>query len=95
MKLRIEVRNATINQYLSDETEVNIPKSFFWAKTCTMEIGVFDDLGTDVFIKNMPESVTWGERLYHRESQSYYQLRSDAVLLKYVGNEKKWKSRKR
>lgn len=80
---------ATINKYLSDETEVNIPKRILWAETHAIERDAFEDLGTDVFIKSIPESVAWGDWLYHRDSQSYYHLLSDAVLVKYVGDEKK------
>lgn len=86
---------ATINKYLSDETEVNIPKRILWAETHAIERDVFEDLGTDVFIKSIPESVAWGDWLYHQDSQSYYHLLSDAVLVKYVGDEKKWKFQKK
>lgn len=87
----IEEGYATINKYLSDETEVNIPKRFFLAEVHTIEGDAFERLGTDVFIKSVPESVTLGLRLYHQGSQSYYSLRSNEkiILLEYVGNERK------
>lgn len=79
-----------INAYISEEKEINIPKRILGLKVNYIEENAFADLGTDALIQSMPEGIYAG-RVYHRESQSYYDVFSDneAWLIEYTGNEKR------
>ncbi len=82
--------NARINEYLSDELEIEIPKRIWWAKVSSISINAFYDLGTDAVIKCIPEGIISADNIYHQESQSFYNLFcGTANLIRYMGNEKK------
>lgn len=86
----IEKGNARINKYLSEETEIEIPKRIWWAKVSSIDGYAFEDLGTSINIKKIPEGKISTLEIYHQESQSYYQLfQNEAEMLRYTGNEKK------
>lgn len=81
---------ASIDDYLSEEKEIHIPKRILGFRVTFIEDFAFEDLGTDAVILSVPEGVNAG-RVYHQESQCYYTLfaQNEAKVEKYVGNEKK------
>lgn len=81
---------ASIDDYLSEEKEIHIPKRILGFRVTFIEDFAFEDLGTDAVILSVPEGVNAG-RVYHYESQCYYTLfaQNEAKVEKYVGNEKK------
>lgn len=65
--------HARINDYLSEEKEIHIPKRILGFRVTFIEDFAFEDLGTDAVILSVPEGVNAG-RVYHQESQCYYTL---------------------
>ena len=79
-----------INEYLSEEKEICIPKRILGIEVKRIHEDAFDDFGTDIMIKSIPEGIVNARHLYHKESQSYYDLYGDeACLGRYVGDGKK------
>lgn len=79
---------ANIEGYLSDEKEVEIPRRILWAKIEYINGKIFDELGTDIIVHDVPEEV-YVNRLYHQESQSYFWVGTKAGFAMYAGNESK------
>ena len=85
----IERGCASINAYLSEESEVEIPERIWWAKEIYIDEEVYSNLGTDITVHNIPDGVSVYE-LYHKESQCYFTIRgSEAYINDYVGDEKR------
>lgn len=79
-----------INEYLSEEKEICIPKRILGIEVKMIDEEAFNDFGTDIIIKSVPEGIVNAQHLYHKESQSYYDLCGDeACLGRYVGDGKK------
>lgn len=79
---------ANIEGYLSDEKEVEIPRRIWWAKVEYIGGGIFNGLGTDIIVHDVPEGV-YVAKLYHQESQSYFGIGTEASFVVYAGNESK------
>ena len=81
---------ATINSYLSDKKEVSIPDRMLGIKVRYIMENAFGNLGTDVVISEIPESLYHAMKLYDHESQSYYNLSDhEARMTEYAGSEKR------
>ena len=80
--------HANIVGYLSDEKEVEIPGRIWWAKVKKVDGEIFNGLGTDIIVHDVPEGV-YVDKLYHQESQSYFWIDIEASFIEYAGNESK------
>lgn len=80
---------ARINEYLSNKKEFSIPDKILGCKVVSVDADAFNRIGKDAVVTDIPEGI-WVGKVYHQESQSFYLLQADdAVMLKYIGNEKK------